>query len=256
MEEVVEKNTFFFDIERTLLKWDDTLIGAEELVSRLRDAGKRVKFHTDNSLISRKAYAKRLSSNGISADEEDILNSAYVATQHLYNNGTRKVFTVGESGLIDELDRRDIKVSQEAKDTVVGLDRKLTYDKISAVMEKSQKGQVFTLSNQKYFEKSSGLQPHQSSINAAVREFADTVNLGKPSEEFQKVFHNYFSYYPGNSVMIGDRKEDIILGNELGMTTVAVMSGELNEEELRNAEGIEEPDYGLSSLHRLSKKII
>ena len=237
MEEVVEKNTFFFDIERTLLKWDDTLIGAEELVSRLRDAGKRVKFHTDNSLISRKAYAKRLSSNGISADEEDILNSAYVATQHLYNNGTRKVFTVGESGLIDELDRRDIKVSQEAKDTVVGLDRKLTYDKISAVMEKSQKGQVFTLSNQKYFEKSSGLQPHQSSINAAVREFADTVNLG-------------------NSVMIGDRKEDIILGNELGMTTVAVMSGELNEEELRNAEGIEEPDYGLSSLHRLSKKII
>ena len=56
--------------------------------------------------------------------------------------------------------------------------------------------------------------------------------------------------------MIGDRKEDIVLGNELGMTTVAVMSGELDEKELKKSEGLEEPDYGLSSLHRLSKKII
>lgn len=56
--------------------------------------------------------------------------------------------------------------------------------------------------------------------------------------------------------MIGDRKEDIIFGNKLGMTTVAVMSGEIDEEYLKNAEGDEEPDFGLSSLHRLSKKII
>ena len=256
MEEIIEKNTFFIDIERTLLKWDDTVIGAEELVSRLRDSGKRVKFHTDNSLISRKAYARRLTSNGIPADEEDILNSAYVAAEHFYDNNINKVYSVGESGLIEELDRRDIKISKEAKDTVIGLDRKFTYGKLTDIMERSEKGRVFTLSNQKFFEKSSGLQPHQASINAAIREFTETVNLGKPSEEFQRVFHNYFSYYPGNSVMIGDRKEDIVLGNELGMTTVAVMSGELNEEELKKAEGLEEPDYGLSSLHRLSKKII
>jgi len=256
MEEIIEKNTFFIDIERTLLKWDNTVIGAEELVSRLRDSGKRVKFHTDNSLISRKAYARRLTSNGIMAEEQDILNSAYVAAQHLYQNDINKAFTVGESGLIEELGRKDIKVTETARNTVVGLDRKFTYDKISKVMERSRKGKVFTLSNQRYFEKSSGLQPHQASINAAIREFTDTVNLGKPSEEFQDVFRNYFSYYPGNSVMIGDRKEDIVLGNELGMTTVAVMSGELNEEELKKAEGLEEPDYGLSSLHRLSKKII
>lgn len=256
MEEVVEKNTFFLDIERTLLKWDDTVIGAEELVSRLRDAGKRVKFHTDNSLISRKAYARRLTSNGIPADEEDILNSAYVATEYFYDNNINKVYSIGESGLIEELDRRDIKVSREAKNTVVGLDRKFTYSKLSEIMERSEKGELFTLSNQKFFEKSSGLQPHQGPINAAIREFSDVKNLGKPSEEFQDTFRNYFSYYPGNSVLIGDRKEDIILGNELGMTTVAVMSGELDEEELKKAEGLEEPDYGLSSLHRLSKKII
>ena len=256
MNEITEKNTFFLDIERTLLKWDDTIIGAEELVSRLREAGKRVKFHTDNSLISRKAYARRLTSNGIPADEEDILNSAYVAAEHFYDNNTKKIYSVGESGLIEELDRRDIKVSQEAKNAVIGLDRKFTYNKLTDIMEKSEKGLLFTLSNQKFFEKSSGLQPHQGPINASIREFSDVKNLGKPSEEFQDIFRNYFSYYPGNSVLIGDRKEDIILGNELGMTTVAVMSGELNEKELKKAEGLEEPDYGISSLHRLSKKII
>ncbi|QKQ98437.1 HAD hydrolase-like protein [Candidatus Nanohaloarchaea archaeon] len=256
MEEITEKNTFFFDIERTLLRWDETLIGAEELVSRLRDAGKRVRFHTDNSLISRKAYARRLTDNGISAEESDILSSTYVATEHLYKNDVSSVYTVGESGLIEELERRDIKVSRDAENTVVGLDRKLTYDKISEIMDRSSKGRIFTLSNQRFFEKSSGMQPNQGVINAAIREFSETKNLGKPSEEFQDIFRNYFSYYPGNSVMIGDRKEDIILGNELGMTTVAVMSGELDEEQLRKAEGLEEPDFGLSSLHRLSKKII
>lgn len=177
MDEITGKKTFFFDIERTLMKWDETLIGAEELVSKLRDNGKTVKFHTDNSLISRKAYSKRLTSNGIPAEEKDILNSAYVAAEHLYRQEINKVFTVGETGLIEELDRRDISISRDAKNTVIGLDRKFNYDKLSRVMEKSGEGRVFTLSNQKFFEKSSGLKPHQKPINQAVREFSDTKTL-------------------------------------------------------------------------------
>lgn len=257
MGELSEKRTFFFDIERTLMKWNTTITGAEDLITRLKDSGRKIRFHTDNSLVSRKGYAKRLTANGIPTEEEEILNSAYVATEHLYRNNVKSVYTIGEAGLVEELDRRNIEISKNSKTIVLGLDRNLNYRKIEeAVKKREEDGLTLVLGNQKYFETSKGLKPGQKIINSIIETYMSPKNIGKPSEEFRDIFRNYFSYYPDNSVLIGDRREDILLGNRLGMTTVAVMSGEIDKKYMKQAEGLEEPDYGLSSLHRLTRKII
>ena len=77
---------FFFDLDKTLWNWDSTIIGAEDLIDSLREANKHVYFHTDNTLLSREEYARKLTDMRIPAEKEVILTSSYVAGEHMARN--------------------------------------------------------------------------------------------------------------------------------------------------------------------------
>ncbi|PSH02407.1 MAG: hypothetical protein BRC26_00715, partial [Nanohaloarchaea archaeon QH_8_44_6] len=130
MEDLDEIRTFFFDIEKTLTRWDDTVIGAEDLIMSLRESGKKVRFHTDNTLLTRKNYAEKLRGMDIEASEEEILTSGYVTAQLLAERDVNKAYVVGEEGLINELEEEDIDFSEDAENVVVGLDRQFNYNKL------------------------------------------------------------------------------------------------------------------------------
>lgn len=246
---------YFFDLDKTLWNWDENIIGAEDLIHSLRDAGKNVKFHTDNTLLSRQGYAQKLTSMGIPANEEDIITSGYVAAEHLAAKGISEVYAVGENGLMDELQRNDIEVTQEAEVALLGFDRQFNYQKLKRVFNSSEQ-QVYICSSEQTFRTSSEVMPHQGAFNAAVETFAETELLGKPSEPYRDSFRSYFSYFSDAALMVGDRLADIEMGNRLGLDTAAVMSGDIDRKALANAEDIEEPDYGVSSLAKLRRRVI
>jgi len=254
--ELNDYRNFFFDLDRTLWNWDTTLIGAEDLIDTLNDAGKNVYFHTDNTLLSRKAYAEKLSSMGIRTKEENIITSGYVAGELLSKINTKKVYTVGEQGLVEEINSRDIEITEEASTAVLGLDRNFNYSKIEKCKEIIEKGHVYTCSTEKTFARENKQLPGPSAINSAVTEYGNVENIGKPSEKYRKVFKEYFDYFPGKSMFIGDRTADIETGNKLGMSTAAVLSGEINEKKLKKAEDEQVPDYVLTGLHKLRRRII
>lgn len=257
MEDLNEIRTFFFDIEKTLINWNDTVIGAEDLIMSLRESGKKVRFHTDNSLLTREGYAKKLRSMDIKASEEEIITSGYVAAQTLAEKDVTKAYVIGEEGLINELEEEDIDFSQDAENVVVGLDRQFNYNKLKRARNILDKdGDLYFCSQEKTFRKSSDKRPHQLPINNAVEVFGDGNMVGKPSDAFRRTFKNYFSYYPDNSLFVGDRLADIETGNRLGMTTAAVLSGEITEEKLKQADEMQRPDYALSSLAKLRKRIL
>ncbi len=247
---------FFFDLDKTLWSWDSTIIGAEDTVDSLREAGKNVYFHTDNTLLTRKEYAKKLTSMGIPAEEDDIITSAYAVAKHLEKKNVTEVYPIGESGLIDELEAHDINVSENADIVVAGFDRQFSYSKLKRAMKILKDGELYICSTEKTFRTSKGEQPHQGPINLALKEFSPAKNAGKPEQIFQDQFRNYFSYFPGSSVFIGDRLEDIETGNKLGLKTAAVMSGDIDRDKLARAEEMQKPDYGISSLAKLRRRII
>ncbi|MFB6099853.1 MAG: HAD-IIA family hydrolase [Candidatus Nanohalobium sp.] len=258
--ELESKNDFFFDLDKTIWNWDSAIIGAEDLIDTIREVGKDYYFVTDNTLLSRKEYAKKLSSMNIPADEDQVLTSGYVAAERIAEDGYKKVYAIGEKGLIDELDRKDIKVSKDADAVVAGFDRQFNYDKLRKAMKILQDGgKLYICSTERTFRKTSGEQPHQKPFNKALREYADDSQVelvGKPSKSFRKVFKDYFSYFPTASLVIGDRAADIEFGNDLGMKTGAVMSGDLDREILAAADEDQQPDFGLSNLNRLKRNII
>jgi len=248
---------FFFDIEKTLTRWDDTVIGAQDLIMSLRESGKKVRFHTDNTILTRKAYSQKLKKMDIKASEEEIITSGYVTAQILADKNVKKTYVIGEEGLINELEKEDIDFSEDAENVVVGLDRQFNYNKLKRAQKiLENNGDMYFCSSENTFRKSSGDDPHQLPTNKALEVFGQGDMMGKPSESFRKIFKRYFSYYPDKSLFIGDRLADIETGNRLGMTTAAVMTGEINEEKLKNAEEIQKPDYGLSSLGKLRKRVL
>lgn len=255
--ELDETRTFFFDIDKTLLNWDDTIIGAEDLIMSLKESGKNVRFHTDNTLLSRKQYAEKLRGMNIEASEKDIITSGYVTAKILAEKDITEAYVIGEEGLINELENQDIDFSQDAETVVVGLDRQFSYNKLKRAKKILDKGgDMYFCSTEKTFRKTSGERPHQLSMNKALSVFGEGEVTGKPSGYFRAVFQDYFSYLPDNSMFIGDRLADIETGNRLGMTTAVVMTGEISEDILKRADEIQRPDYGISSLAKLRRRVL
>ncbi|MFB6242133.1 MAG: HAD hydrolase-like protein [Candidatus Nanosalina sp.] len=255
--ELREKETFFFDLDKTLWNWDSLTIGAADLIDTLRSSGRDVYFHTDNSLLSSSEYVQKLNDLGIKAKKEDILTPGYVAAQTLHDRDTRKVYVSGEAGLIQELEEEGIEVTQDADTALVGLDRQFSYSKLEKIMKIAENdGKILLCSSETTFRRSKGEKPHQGPVNKAAGELGDTELIGKPSKHFRKAFKDYFPYFTGKSVFIGDRFADVETGNRLGMTTAAVLSGEINEKKLKAAEEDEVPDYVLTSLNKLRRRII
>ncbi|EGQ43636.1 MAG: putative HAD superfamily sugar phosphatase [Candidatus Nanosalina sp. J07AB43] len=252
-----ENRTFFFDLDDTLWNWDEFKSGALDLLESLESAGRNVYFHTDNTLHDREGYARKLSKMGFETDEDQIITSGFIASKILNENNITKAYVVGESGLVSEVQDSGIEISADAAYAVVGLDRSFSYDKLEKLRKiTGNGGQVLVCSNEKYFSRKDRKQVHQKALNSAINEFADSRLVGKPSQDFIDCFKDYFSYFPGKSVFIGDRPSDIEAGNKLGMSTAAVMQGSINEETLRNLEGKQVPDYALTRLDKLRRRVI
>ncbi len=252
-----ELKYFFFDLDKTIWNWDETIIGAEDTIDSLREAGKKIYFHTDNSILSREGYAKKLTGFGIPTEKDDIITSSYVAAEYLAERNINQVYAIGEQGLMEELDKQEIRVDQNADTVLIGLDRQFSYDKLEKAQQILQNGgDLILCSRESTFRTMSKIKPHQGTYNKALESFAEPVLIGKPSIEYRKILKRYFSYFPSSSAFIGDRFADIETGNRLGMTTAAVMSGDIDREQLSQAEDFRKPDYGLSSLTRLKSRII
>ncbi len=99
--------------------------GADEAVARLRGAGVRVLFATNNSSPTRAELKRRLDHCGIGASDDDLLRSADVAAG-LLQPGTTAV-VLGDDGIIEALGARGVRVVPEgpADAVVVGWTREL-----------------------------------------------------------------------------------------------------------------------------------
>ncbi|MFB6214061.1 MAG: HAD-IIA family hydrolase [Candidatus Nanohaloarchaea archaeon] len=256
MDDLNDIKNFFFDLDKTLWNWDETIIGAEDTVDSLREKDRNVFFHTDNTLLTRAQYAKKLTSLGIPAETEDVMTSGYAAAKHLEKKDVQEAYVIGESGLVSELEARDIDVSEDAEVVVAGLDRQFSYSKLRRAMRALEEGELYICSTETTFRTSNGEQPHQGPTNLALQEFGEATNAGKPGSIFRKQFKDYFSYYPDRSLFIGDRLADIETGNRLGMKTAAVMSGDIDTEKLKQADEMQQPDYGISHLGKLKKRVL
>lgn len=245
-------DNFLFDLDGTVWRWTELIPGVLKVFQILKRMEKNILFVTNNVLLTREGFAKKLQNFGVSTRAQQIINPSLVAVQVCKG---KKVFCLGE-GLITELRKEKIRTVDAKPDVVlIGEDRTITYDKLAKASQfaetakfyKTAIGGVFIYGNKKL--------PGTGAIAKAV-EFTcgkEAELIGKPSKYMQNILRE-LKLEPEKTILFGDEcNSDIALGNRLGFRTVLVLSGRDTEGDYLAARGESEPSMVLKSIAEIMR---
>ena len=101
-------DVFIFDCDGVIWKGDSLIPGIPAILDKLRAAGKKIFFVTNNSTKSRKGYKAKFDELGLSVKPEEIFSSSFAAAAYFeqtkFKETGKKVYIIGEKGIQDELD--------------------------------------------------------------------------------------------------------------------------------------------------------
>ena len=102
---------FIFDCDGVIWKGDRVIDGVPDVLAKLRAAGKKIFFVTNNSTKSRKGYLGKFQKLGLDVQAEEIFSSSFAAAAYLEQNPLptgKKVYVIGQEGIGQELDLLNI----------------------------------------------------------------------------------------------------------------------------------------------------
>jgi HAD superfamily hydrolase (TIGR01450 family) len=134
---MTKASTLVVDLDGVVWRGDVPIAGSSEAIARLRAAGARVAFFTNNSFVTTRELLDKLARQAIEASETDVLTSAQAAAT-LVRPGER-VLVVGGPGCVEALEKRGARVVRAAGGrtgqgfdvVVVGLDPAFDYRRLA-----------------------------------------------------------------------------------------------------------------------------
>ncbi len=209
------KELFLFDLDGVFYKGKESRVklGGTKAVEALRERGRRLLVVTNNSTDSTETIWRRLAEFDIPVRREEVLTSGALTAEFLKEkHGEVTYFLVGEDGLEEEMSRLGHRRSDRdgTKFVVIGLDRKLTYEKLDRAARLARAGArlVATHSSRVYMSKDGPAMAPGPIVKAL--EFASGAKatiIGKPSPLMFKMALKRGSCSSGAAVMVGDQLE-------------------------------------------------
>lgn len=229
-----KKDLFLFDLDGVFYagKENREKIGGTRAIEALRESGKKLFVLTNNSTDSVETIHTRLDAFDIPVKRDEILTSALLTAEYLSKkHGRVSYFLIGEAGLESELARCGHKrtESEEAQFVVVGLDRRLTYDKLDRAARLVRNGAsiVATHSARLYMCNNGpaiATGPIVRALEYATQKKATLI--GKPSPLMFRIALKRAGCTMRQAVMIGDQVDTDLEGAfRAGIDSILVMSG-------------------------------
>lgn len=256
MNKLKEKTVYLLDMDGTIYLGDELIEGAKEFLETIKKSGKRYIFLTNNSSRNKRDYVDKLNNLGIEAVEEEIFTSGEATTMYLKKKkeGAR-IYLLGTQALEEEFEREGFILEKERnKDidyVVLGFDTTLTYEKLWGACEYISEGVEYIathpdfncpLANNKFMPDAGAM---AAFIEASTGK--TPVVIGKPNKEIVESIASKYSLDKKEMVMVGDRLyTDIKTGENAGIVSVLVYSGETKEEDYKNSET--KADYVFNSV--------
>jgi NagD protein len=255
---------YVVDLDGTVYLGDEPLPGAVETLARIRAAGCRLVFLTNNPLRSAASYARRLTGLGVQASEQEVVTplsvlTGYLAAQH---PGTA-VLTVAEPLVDQTLRAAGIAVTTEPSQAgvvVVSFDRTFDYAKLlNAFRAVRGHGAVIVATNPDPFcPTADGGLPDCAAMLAAVEactEARAAAVLGKPGPQMAAAVQSRLGVPPEDAAMVGDRiLTDVAMSRALRMTSVLVLSGATTPAEVAGSDV--RPDYVIDGIGDLLPAVL
>jgi len=272
---------FIFDCDGVIWRGDKLIEGIPETIEALRAAGKKLIFVTNNSTKSREGYLKKFLSLGLNISAEEIYSSSYAAAAYLKSknfptDGSKKVYVIGEVGIMEELalaniphfggpEDADAKITlgkgvkmahdADVSAVIVGFDREINYYKIqyATLCIRENEDCEFIATNRDAVTHLTDAQEwagNGSMVGAIAGSAArEPTTVGKPSTFMLDDIADQFKIDKSEICMVGDRLDtDIMFGQNGGLKTMLVLSGVTREETLLSEENTIQPDLYTSKL--------
>jgi 4-nitrophenyl phosphatase len=206
------------------------------IFNRIHQHGWKVVLATNNATSTPQQYVERLAGYGVHVETWQVINSAHAVTSYLtrqYPNGGC-VYVIGEAGITEALAEKGFTTGEDnVIAVVVGMDRKLNYEKLSRATLLIRSGVPFIGTNpDRTFPVPEGLIPGAGAILAALEtaSYVKPLILGKPSPAMYQLALERLGTSPEATLVVGDRLETDIAGAQaIGCRTALVLSGVSSE---------------------------
>lgn len=248
------KKLFLFDMDGTIYRENDLFEGVVELLSSIKANGGRYAFITNNPSKSVIDYIQKLNKLGIAnVTKEEFFTSAQAALMIFKEKfGDKLIYAQGTKSFITELKEGGLTVTEEYNPNVcavlVAFDTELTAAKLRNTCETLTECDVpYYATNPDWFcPVEFGGIPDCGSMCFGIEKATGKapIFIGKPQPTMINVLMQKFGAAKQETVVIGDRLyTDIASGNNAGVDTVCVLSGEATLEEVAKAKGVEKPTF-------------
>src|SRR5438093_4862204 len=247
-----------FDLDGVLYRGEQPLPGAVETVKRLRVAGKRVLYATNNSTRTRAEYVTRLRGFGFECELDDVVTSAWATAQYLKQKGLRPrdPLVVGMDGFKAELREAGILDREHAVPrpfsaasgapadmVLVGLHQAVTYDDLAEAQRALVAGAPFIAANKDtaYPVEGGRLLPGAGAIVAALETASGRVAVcvGKPEPfMFQEALRRAGAS-GAEAIVVGDSLQtDVLAAHRVGAIGVLITTGVTSETMAASSDGV------------------
>lgn len=236
-------DAILLDLDGVLYRWPEPIDGVPEAVGRLRTAGKRIAFVTNNSSRTPAQVAERLASVGIDADPDEVVTSALATAALLEERGVASAFVIGEEGLRSALadvgirlvDRRD---EGPVEAVVIGFDRSADYAKLrdAAVLVESGASLIASNPDPSFPAPAGEAWPGAGALLAAVETTTGVHGevVGKPEAPLLRRALERAG--GGRPLVVGDRLDTDIAGAAgLGWESALVLTGSTTRDDLERS---------------------
>ncbi len=274
---------FIFDLDGVLWRGSEPIAGAAESVMRLRAAGRRCFYCTNNSRRRPADFANTLRAMGIELQDDEVMTSSTATALYLSSQfpAPFTAYVVGEAGLRDALRGVGAHIITDETDAnngvvethdsaavdcvVTGIDRVFNYDKLRRAQGFILGGAQFVATNRDAtFPVPREVEPHgvvpgAGSIVAAIETASGVAptTIGKPQPAMAHLLMEKFGLKPDETAMVGDRLDtDIVSARRSGIGALFVATGVNSTEQARRATGEELPDALFDDLPALCRAVL
>lgn len=223
-----------FDMDGVLWRGESLLPGARSLLDHLTNSQIPYAFATNNATKTAEQISAEGRMRGLKMRPEKIFTSSMAAVslaQSHLREGAR-IFVVGEEGLFRPLREAGFEIhpsSEGVQAVLVGLDREVTWDKLSEASYAIEEGAIFIGTNGDLsLPTERGFAPGAGAILRALEVttgISPTI-VGKPDPLLFQEALSSIGIDPEHTLVVGDRLEtDILGGVRAGMQTALVLTG-------------------------------
>lgn len=249
---VASHDLFMLDLDGVVYISGHAIEGVPQAIRRIREAGARVAFVTNNASRTAAAVAERLVALGVEAATEDVVTSAQAAAGLLvrrFGAGAR-VLMLGAAGLAGALGDAGLVPVTDAEDedvvaVVTGYGPDVLWRDIMRTAVRVREGLFWVATNtDTTIPTDFGIAPGHGVLVETLSRFTGVEPLvaGKPQPPL--LLETIARVTGSAPLMVGDRLDTDIEGaRNAGVPSLLVLTGVTGLRELVEARPVERPDY-------------